>query len=87
MHSVMSEAARVTVTLDPRIAAWAREAAARHHRSLDAFVAAAVRTAVVCESLTDLPVDEDAERAAAHDELDLLDSAAADARRRSRGDA
>ncbi|WP_280499614.1 hypothetical protein [Nocardia farcinica] len=40
--------------------------------------------AEAAELALDLPVDEDAERAAAHDELDLLDSAAADARRRSR---
>jgi len=81
----MSKAAHVTVTLDPQVAAWARAAAERQERSLSEVVNTALRTALVQDSLSELPVDEEAEQAAAHAEVDIAESAAVDARRRSRG--
>ncbi|WP_040795057.1 hypothetical protein [Nocardia higoensis] len=81
----MSKAAQVTVTLDPQVAAWARAAAERQDRSLSEVVNAALRTALVHDSLSELPVDEEAEQAAARAEVDIAEQAAADARRRSRG--
>ncbi|HLS78706.1 MAG TPA: hypothetical protein VK083_18145 [Nocardia sp.] len=81
----MSEAAHVTVTLDPQVAAWARAAAERQDRSLSEVVNAALRTAFVRDSLSELPVDEEAEQAAARADVDIAEQAAADARRRSRG--
>ncbi|MFF0529714.1 DUF6364 family protein [Nocardia amikacinitolerans] len=81
----MSKATRITVTLDPQVAEWAKQAAERQNRSLSSLINSSLRTALVHESLTSLPVDDEADRAAAQDELDLTESAAADARRRSRG--
>ncbi|MCP2278543.1 hypothetical protein SAMN04244553_3447 [Nocardia amikacinitolerans] len=85
MHEGMSKATRITVTLDPQVAEWAKQAAERQNRSLSSLINSSLRTALVHESLTSLPVDDEADRAAAQDELDLTESAAADARRRSRG--
>lgn len=85
MHRDMSKAARVSVTLDPQVAAWAQAAAERQDRSLSDVVNAALRTALVQDSLSELPVDEEAEQAAARVEVDIAEQAAVDARRRSRG--
>src|SRR5690606_16499561 len=60
-------------------------AAERQDRSLSEVVNAALRTALVQDSLFELPVDEEAEQAAARVEVDLAEQAAADARRRPRG--
>ncbi len=85
MHESMSKATRITVTLDPQVAEWAKQAAERQNRSLSSLINASLRSALVHDSLTSLTVDDAADLAAAHDELDLTESAAADARRRSRG--
>ncbi len=85
MHEGMSKATRITVTLDPQVAEWAKQAAERQNRSLSSLINASLRSALVHDSLTSLAVDDAADLAAAHDELDLTESAAADARRRSRG--
>ncbi|QIS13117.1 hypothetical protein [Nocardia arthritidis] len=81
----MSKAARVTVTLDPQVAEWARQAAQRQNRSLSALVNAAVRTALVQDSLARLVIDEEAERAAAYAELRAMAAAEEDDRRHPRG--
>ncbi|MEU4342784.1 hypothetical protein AB0H00_16170 [Nocardia sp. NPDC023852] len=79
MHTSMSKAARVTVTLDPQVAAWAREAADRQNRSLSSVINAALRTTLVHESLTALVIDEEAELAAAYDDVRLTQAAERDA--------
>ncbi len=79
MHTGMSKATRVTVTLDPQVAEWAREAADRQNRSLSAVINAALRTTLVHDSLTALPIDEDAELAAAYDDVTLTQAADDDA--------
>ncbi|MGW4328210.1 hypothetical protein ACWEKR_20180 [Nocardia sp. NPDC004573] len=75
----MSRATRVTVTLDPQVAEWARQAADRQNRSLSAVINAALRTTLVHESLTALTIDEEAELAAAYDDLRLGQAAEDDA--------
>ncbi|MEU7765555.1 DUF6364 family protein [Nocardia sp. NPDC049190] len=76
----MSKATRVTVTLDPQVAEWAREAAERQNRSLSSVINAALRTTLVHDSLTALVVDEEAEQAAAYDDVQLTQAAENDAR-------
>ncbi|MEU7632308.1 DUF6364 family protein [Nocardia sp. NPDC049220] len=76
----MSKATRVTVTLDPQVAEWAREAAERQNRSLSSVINAALRTTLVHDSLTALAVDEEAEQAAAYDDMQLTQAAENDAR-------
>ncbi|MGQ4619625.1 hypothetical protein [Nocardia sp. R7R-8] len=71
----MSKATRVTVTLDPQVAEWAREAADRQNRSLSAVINAALRTTLVHDSLTALAVDEEAELAVAYDDVALAQAA------------
>ena len=80
MHTGMSKATRVTVTLDPQVAEWAREAAERQNRSLSSVINAALRTTLVHDSLTALAVDEEAEQAAAYDDVQLTQAAENDAR-------
>ncbi|WP_040775922.1 hypothetical protein [Nocardia pneumoniae] len=75
----MSKATRVTVTLDPQVAEWAREAADRQNRSLSSVINAAVRTTLVHDSLTALIIDEEAELAAAYDDVTLTQAAEEDA--------
>ncbi|MFD0362961.1 hypothetical protein ACFQZZ_16075 [Nocardia sp. GCM10030253] len=75
----MSKATRVTVTLDPQVAAWAEQAADRRKRSLSSVINTSLRTALVSDSLADLAVDEDAELAAAYADLDRTMAAEADA--------
>ncbi|GAA5072910.1 DUF6364 family protein [Nocardia iowensis] len=77
----MSKATRVTVTLDPQVAEWAKQAADQQNRSLSSVINASLRTALVHESLAKLTVDEDAERAAAYDDLNITEAAETDARR------
>ncbi|WP_378738659.1 DUF6364 family protein [Nocardia brasiliensis] len=77
----MSKATRVTVTLDPQVAEWAKQAADQQNRSLSSVINASLRTALVHESLAKLTVDEDAERAAAYDDLTITEAAETDARR------
>lgn len=79
MHTGMSKATRVTVTLDPQVAEWAREAADRQNRSLSSVINAALRTTLVHDSLTALVIDEEAELAAAYDEVALTEAAEDDA--------
>lgn len=81
MHEGMSKATRVTVTLDPQVAEWAKQAADQQNRSLSSVINASLRTALVHESLAKLTVDEDAERAAAYDDLNITEAAETDARR------
>ncbi|MBF6300640.1 hypothetical protein [Nocardia amamiensis] len=75
----MSKATRVTVTLDPQVAEWVREAADRQNRSLSSVINAAVRTTIVHDSLTSLIIDEEAELAAAYDDVTLTQAAEDDA--------
>ncbi|WP_067475453.1 hypothetical protein [Nocardia amamiensis] len=75
----MSKATRVTVTLDPQVAEWVREAADRQNRSLSSVINAAVRTTIVHDSLTALIIDEEAELAAAYDDVTLTKAAEDDA--------
>ncbi len=79
MHTGVSKATRVTVTLDPQVAEWAREAADRQNRSLSAVINTALRTALVHDSLTALAIDEEAELAAAYDDVTLTQVAEDDA--------
>ncbi|MEV6430604.1 hypothetical protein [Nocardia sp. NPDC051463] len=72
----MSKAKRVTVTLDPQVAAWAEQAADRERRSLSSVINSALRTALVHDSLAKLVVDDDAELAAAYADLDHTRAAA-----------
>lgn len=78
MHTGMSKATRVTVTLDPQVAEWARAAADRQNRSLSAVINAALRTTLVHDSLTALTIDEEAELAAAYDDVAITQAAADD---------
>ncbi|WP_330232427.1 hypothetical protein OHA40_08000 [Nocardia sp. NBC_00508] len=75
----MSKATRVTVTLDPQVAEWAREAADRQSRSLSSVINAALRSTLVHDSLSALIIDEEAEQAAAYDDLALTQAAEDDA--------
>ncbi len=79
MHTDVSKATRVTVTLDPQVAEWAREAADRQNRSLSAVINAALRSTLVHDSLTALTIDEEAELAAAYDDVTLTQVAEDDA--------
>ncbi|WP_312884488.1 hypothetical protein [Nocardia barduliensis] len=69
----------MTVTLDPQVAEWAREAADRQNRSLSAVINAALRSTLVHDSLTALTIDEEAELAAAYDDVTLTQVAEDDA--------
>lgn len=80
MHVSMSKATRVTVTLDPQVAEWAKQAADQQKRSLSAVINASLRSALVHDSLAKLAVDEEAERAAAYDDVHITEAAEADAR-------
>ncbi|WP_454199723.1 hypothetical protein [Nocardia sp. Marseille-Q1738] len=75
----MSKATRVTVTLDPQVAEWVRQVADRQNRSLSSVINAAVRTTLVHDSLTALIIDEEAELAAAYDDVTLTQAAEDDA--------
>ncbi|WP_327121671.1 hypothetical protein OHB12_32455 [Nocardia sp. NBC_01730] len=66
---------RVTVTLDPQVAEWARESADRQNRSLSSVINAALRTTLVHDSLTALVIEEEAELAAAYDDVRLTQAA------------
>ncbi len=79
MHTNMSKATRVTVTLDPQVAEWARDVADRQNRSLSAVINAALRTTLVHDSLTALAIDDEAELAAAYDDVTLTQAAEDDA--------
>ncbi len=79
MHTGMSKATRVTVTLDPQVAEWVRQVADRQNRSLSSVINAAVRTTLVHDSLTALIIDEEAELAAAYDDVTLTQAAEDDA--------
>ncbi len=81
MHMSMSKATRVTVTLDPQVAEWAKQAADRQNRSLSSVINASLRTALVHDSLAKLPVDDEAERAAAYVDVSLNEAAETHARR------
>ncbi|MEU2038071.1 hypothetical protein [Nocardia niwae] len=69
----------MTVTLDPQVAEWAREAAERQNRSLSSVINAALRTTLVHDSLTDLTIDEEADLTAAYDDVRLGQIAEVDA--------
>ncbi|WP_442023451.1 DUF6364 family protein [Nocardia sp. 2YAB30] len=75
----MSKSTRVTVTLDPQVAEWARQAADRQNRSLSSVINAALRTTLVHESLTALVIDEEAELGAAYEDVQLTQAAENDA--------
>ncbi|WP_194837496.1 DUF6364 family protein [Nocardia sp. XZ_19_369] len=77
----MNKATRVTVTLDPQVAEWAKQAADQQNRSLSSVINASLRTALVHDSLAKLAVDEAAEQAAAYDDLTIAEAAETDARR------
>lgn len=76
----MSKATRVTVTLDPQVAEWAKQAADQQNRSLSSVINASLRTALVHDSLAKLAVDDAAEQAAAYDDLNVAEAAETDAR-------
>lgn len=81
MHEGMSKATRVTVTLDPQVAEWAKQAADQQNRSLSSVINASLRTALVHDSLAKLAVDDAVEQAAAYDDLNVTEAAETDARR------
>ncbi|MFD6161610.1 DUF6364 family protein [Nocardia sp. NPDC051321] len=76
----MSKATRVTVTLDPQVAEWAKQAADQQNRSLSSVINASLRTALVHDSLAKLAVDDAAEQSAAYDDLNVTEAAETDAR-------
>ncbi|MFR9751576.1 hypothetical protein ACL02S_11120 [Nocardia sp. 004] len=65
----------MTITLDPQVAQWAREVADHRQRSVSSVINAALRTALVHDSLSALIIDEQAELAAAYEDITLTQAA------------